>query len=310
VTRRTIGARGGRGPGRAHFIRTHLAARAAAVAAGLALLLAPAALSAHGVPTPLDYWGAFGRRVARCQRVIARNAAVCALRSWNIRSDCRLAQMHGIGCDSNAADAAIESVRTAAINSVGAACNEQQVATLVFLGTYEAESDAVTFCRELEAAAESVVFFPVTYGTTAPSPTAQRCIDATAQATTSLLHTGFESRQRLLDRIALESYSPADKHALLASSTAAIGEAADALAGLVTQSCTPTDFAATYAEDVHTLLAQIATRADCLAGQAYAQGGILCPTPVCGNRMQEHGEECDDGNQVDGDGCSAQCLRE
>ena len=310
MTPRTIGARGGRGPGRARLTRIHLAARAGAVAAGLATLLAPAALSAHGVPTPLDYWGAFGRRVAHCQRVIARNAAVCALRSWNIRSDCRLAQMHGAACDSDAATAAIEVVRTTAINSVSAACTDQQVATLVFLGTYEAESDVVTFCRELEAAAESVVFFPVTYGAAVPSPTAQRCIEATAEATTSLLHTGFESRQRLLDRIALESYSPADKRALLTSSTAAISQAANALGGLVTQSCAPTDIAATYGEDVGTLLAQIATRADCLAGQAYAQGGILCPAAVCGNRMVEHLEECDDGNQVDGDGCSAQCLRE
>jgi cysteine-rich repeat protein len=310
VTSHSVGTRGRiHGPGRGRFFPSSRLA-AALVLAGVVLLLAPRAVSAHGVPTPLDYWGAFGRRVARCQRVIARNAAVCALRSWNIRSDCQLAMLHGAPCDSDAATAAIESLHTAAINSVGAACSEQQVATLVFLGTYEAESDVVTFCRELAAAAESVVFFPVTYGPAPPSPAAQGCIDAAAQATTSLLHTGFESRQRLLDRIALESYSPADKRAMLAESTAAIAQAATALGAQLTQSCAPSDFTTTYGQGVQSFLAQVATRADCLAGQAYAQGGILCPASVCGNRMQEHGEECDDGNQIDGDGCSAQCLRD
>jgi cysteine-rich repeat protein len=32
--------------------------------------------------------------------------------------------------------------------------------------------------------------------------------------------------------------------------------------------------------------------------------------PVCGNRSNEKGEDCDDGNTEDGDGCSARCLYE
>ena len=31
---------------------------------------------------------------------------------------------------------------------------------------------------------------------------------------------------------------------------------------------------------------------------------------VCGNHIQEAGEQCDDGNTSDGDGCSSQCMRE
>jgi fibro-slime domain-containing protein len=34
------------------------------------------------------------------------------------------------------------------------------------------------------------------------------------------------------------------------------------------------------------------------------------PTPGCGNNMHEDGEECDDGNLVGGDGCSAACRKE
>ncbi len=36
-------------------------------------------------------------------------------------------------------------------------------------------------------------------------------------------------------------------------------------------------------------------------------GGI---TPACGNKIVERGEECDDGNVINGDGCSATCTRE
>ncbi|MCP4246278.1 MAG: DUF4215 domain-containing protein, partial [bacterium] len=33
-------------------------------------------------------------------------------------------------------------------------------------------------------------------------------------------------------------------------------------------------------------------------------------TPDCGNGIIEAGEECDDGNNTDGDGCSVECLIE
>jgi cysteine-rich repeat protein len=34
------------------------------------------------------------------------------------------------------------------------------------------------------------------------------------------------------------------------------------------------------------------------------------PPSVCGNGVVEHGEQCDDGNLVDGDGCNAHCQTE
>lgn len=36
----------------------------------------------------------------------------------------------------------------------------------------------------------------------------------------------------------------------------------------------------------------------------------LTPCPICGNGVQEPGEECDDGNTNDGDGCSSICQME
>jgi cysteine-rich repeat protein len=282
--------------------------RAVAVAA-LCGLLIPAALHAHGVPTPLTFWGDFGRRIARCQRVIGRSAAVCGLRAWEARRACRLGTLRGLPCDEDAADAAVEAAHLAAGDAVANGCTEQQVVTLVFLGSYEAQSDVVRFCRELEAAAVSAVFLPVA-GSAPPSPQVRACVDGAALATTKLLRRAFDSRQLLLDRIALEPFSPPRKQAMVAASTAAIGRDAATLADAMAPTCSADAFAATYGRSVATFLSQIASRADCLAGQTYAQGGILCPAASCGNAMRESGEECDDGNQSEGDGCSPTCTRE
>nr|MBA4405106.1 hypothetical protein [Nanoarchaeum sp.] len=50
--------------------------------------------------------------------------------------------------------------------------------------------------------------------------------------------------------------------------------------------------------------------ADC-GGDACVEGicgGIV--TPVCGNNITESGETCDDGNLINGDGCSSSCQTE
>ncbi len=45
------------------------------------------------------------------------------------------------------------------------------------------------------------------------------------------------------------------------------------------------------------------------ACQTPCLGGTV-PTQVCGNGMKEPGEQCDDGNSTNGDGCSSICLKE
>ncbi len=59
----------------------------------------------------------------------------------------------------------------------------------------------------------------------------------------------------------------------------------------------------------------------CVATTTYGKGdkgtpgnaSVGCaktPAPVCGNGKQEKGEECDDGNTKDGDGCTSKCAYE
>jgi cysteine-rich repeat protein len=49
--------------------------------------------------------------------------------------------------------------------------------------------------------------------------------------------------------------------------------------------------------------------ASCLCDPAAGGGGSSNNASVCGNRLVEPGEDCDDGNVDDGDECSSLCLR-
>jgi cysteine-rich repeat protein len=49
---------------------------------------------------------------------------------------------------------------------------------------------------------------------------------------------------------------------------------------------------------------------DSLCVSKAKQSCGACPTPVCGNGKLEAGEQCDDGNTKNGDGCSASCMIE
>ncbi len=69
-----------------------------------------------------------------------------------------------------------------------------------------------------------------------------------------------------------------------------------------------------YSFDV---LGDLTSLTDVVAAMKYAQfasyGSICgpsCAAPICGDGNLDPGEECDDGNNVDGDGCSAVCTVE
>ena len=273
----------------------------------LALLAAPTGALAHGTPIDIASWGDFPPAIARCQRVIGRAAAVCGLRVWRARRDCALAPLRGAACDAAATNAALEAARVAALDDVSTACTPMQASNLQFLDVREAQADVIRFCRELDAAASSLVLDPLA---TATAEDLGACGLPAAKATGKLLAMAFRSRQHVLDRIAVSTIRVPDKRAMISASTAAIGDTAVELATTMDAACDGDRFAALYGRTPGDLLAAVGVRADCLAGDAYAQGAVMCPTPVCGNRIRERAEECDDGNTTGGDGCSADCLRE
>ena len=47
-----------------------------------------------------------------------------------------------------------------------------------------------------------------------------------------------------------------------------------------------------------------------ISGEGFARGCFIAPAPVCGNGVQQAGEQCDDGNLANGDCCSSTCQLE
>ena len=260
------------------------------------------------MPVALEYWGDFPPQVAACQRTIGSAGAACGLQTWRLERACAMANVSGVGCDTALLASQEQSIRLAAEDRVTASCTTQQVSLLQFLGTFEAGVDVNTFCRELKSAATSVLVDPLP-----PRPLAAdelECVDRTLRMAGKLFSMSFESRQRLLNRIALGSYSPPRKRQMVATSSAAIAATAADLQHELDAVCPATMFAGLFHQSAADVMTKLSTRADCLAGQTYAQGGLLCPLSTCGNLMVEHNEECDDGNTVSGDGCSADCYSE
>jgi cysteine-rich repeat protein len=69
-------------------------------------------------------------------------------------------------------------------------------------------------------------------------------------------------------------------------------------------------FAAIYGQSPDELVEPLARQTGCLGGAAYVQDAVVRPVAVCGNRVKETGEQCDDGNVMAGDGCSPTCTIE
>ena len=276
---------------------------------------------AHGLALPFAFWGGFSPAAAYCQRIIALAADRCGGAVWKVRSACLGALVDGGACDVTGADNAVQQAHLNALNVIDLQCTSPEAQALNFLLKYEAQTDMNVFCTALEAATVSAVYGPVTVQGIVRSvdATTRHCVDVTQRGATRLLRFAFRERRRALDTAATvqvcdppgencTSLPPTDKQALVNRSTARIERARAALAVRVEAAC-PT-FESVYHRSADVVLENLASRADCLAGATYVQNAVVCPASVCGNGMVEAGEQCDDGNTTDGDGCSSTCMIE
>jgi cysteine-rich repeat protein len=266
----------------------------------------------HGAPADLSVWGGFNPQVTRCQRSIARAATLCASRALLARSSCSAAQLRGEACDQTALDAAVQSARQRARDAVTRDCAQEQLLTLRYVDLADAQSDVINVCRQLDTAAVSAAFAPASFGGTiaAMEGDEQACVAATARATSALLRYAMRARQRALDQIAATVMEPAAKTALVARSALSIGRARALLQRRVDAACPTPTFADLYGQNSEMLLGRIAGRADCLAESVYVQNAVVCPPAECGDGMHiVPDEECDDGNDYDGDGCRVDCVK-
>ncbi len=284
--------------------------RALVFAFHLLALGLPSVGYAHGQPATLNDWGNFNRSRARCQRMIGFAAGQCGLAAWDVRRACREAELAGETCDTEAASNTIEGLRRNAIDIVAASCPPLDVQNLRFTDLFEAQTDVIRFCREVTTAVESAVFGPAGSDTSDPEVNACRLI--TARTTSNLLALAFDSRTGAMNRIAA-SAMPAmrlsRKTILLQRSADYLTWAREPSATRIATVCPEAMFESIYGRSTAAFLIGITSRADCLVGATYAQAAVTCIPPICGNGMQEPGEQCDDGNSDEGDLCKSNCSK-
>jgi len=286
-------------------------------ACGLLIAGAPRLVRAHGLPIPLAFWGGFDSTAAQCQHGIARAADICGRGAWHVRAACGTTALTGGICDTASDDAALQRIETAALSVYYRECPSAQdgkgILQVAGFGlASEAAIDITNFCESSATAVGSAVYrAPLQNQPLAQlDANARACVAATAKAATALLRVAYRSRRRALDLIATEMLTPSQKDTIVAQSTARIQAVEATLATRLSIACDPAIFQTVYNLSPAQVLAPIAQRADCLSASAYVQMQLLCPAPVCGNGMLESGEQCDDGNTTDGDGCDHACQLE
>jgi cysteine-rich repeat protein len=266
----------------------------------------PAAVSAHGEPASLDEWGGYGRLVASCQRAIGRAGFLCAIGTWEARRRCHDADLRGEPCDEEAADDEAAEARSKGLRLVRNSCSFAQLQNLRFEDLAEAQLDVVRFCVELETALLSAVYRP-SDTTGLGSGETDPCRLSAAHAANKLIHFTFHARLDAMDRIAATAMSLDAKEQLVDQSTVELARGRSELGEQLGVECTDSTFSELYDRSIDTFLETVANRADCLIGATYAQKAIQCPEPICGNGMQEPGEQCDDANDVETDTCTSGC---
>jgi cysteine-rich repeat protein len=277
----------------------------------LTLGLAASPARAHDVRASLAFWGNFGTDAAACQRIVSHAATLCVTTAVNLRSACMEAQLGGGDCNQAGLDEQLQAARDRARHLVEDSCSLSQLQNLRFLTLEDAVNDVLGVCRDVEAATTSAVYGPAMVGGSvgAVDETTHTCIATVRAGARKLLRYAARARQGAFDRIAKVNLGPSLKQALVDRTAQRIARAQTLIGAQIDAACPNGTFESVYSRSVSDFVAGIAQRGDCIAAQAYVQNAVTCPSPVCGNGMQEPGEECDDGNTYDGDGCLADCKK-
>ena len=285
------------------------ALRALLVAAAVAASVWPSIAMAHSdSPPDIHFWGGFDPQTAACQRKVSTAVWRCFHRVLTLERACMEAQLSGAPCDTAAQATQIMAAKQMAQDDLAAACTDAQAQSLHFVNLAEAQTDAARACGDQAAAMISVVYGPA-LATATPADLdarAKECMRRTTEVGSRVIERAQRLGSQALDRMAVLNLPPSRKDALLTQLISRIALATQHGTNLMQQQCPPFD--AVYGRDMSSCVGLLEPRASCLVSFAYVQNAVTCPRPSCGNGVQESGEQCDDGNDVDTDRCHNDCT--
>ncbi|HYD50337.1 MAG TPA: hypothetical protein VEB21_18410 [Terriglobales bacterium] len=275
------------------------------------VLAGAAAVPAHGPPADIEIWGNYPRSHAGCQRAISQAAAACGLRGLRARVDCGLAQLNGEICPQAEIDSRIQRARAETRALVRQVCTTTEARGLLYVDVDEALVDMINVCRQTENAGFSAIFGPLLQnGAVQPrDQPAARCVAETAAAARKMLRFSIGQVRAVLNRIASSNVPRSQKVPLIDRRRDRIAAALETAAARIERHCGADDFEATYGRSAGELLTNLIRHSECFGGGLYVQDEVVCDPPICGNGVQEAGEDCDDGNTSGGDNCAANCRR-
>src|SRR5262249_33356677 len=134
------------------------------------------------------------------------------------------------------------------------------------------------------------------------------CMQVTALIGGNALRYVSRNQRELLDRFASQPVLDLDKHAQLAQVRLRTRGANAKFAALANATCPDAVFQQVYQHPIAAFVTAISGTVACMTGDVYPQDTVVCGAPTCGNGVQEPFEECDDGNQDDGDRCRSDCT--
>ncbi len=280
---------------------------------GLVLAAAlPATVFAHGTPAPLSEWGNFSTTAATCQRAIGRAASLCARRAIHNRNACLASEMDGSTCDADALEQASVATRTRSAQLIERSCTSIDLQNLNYIDLSDVLIDIAQSCRETDTAATTSIWGPIMVGGTIASAGESEalCVDSSARAAARVLRFSLRAQQRALDRIAANDFTLRRKEFELERARTLVDRIRARAIQRLRAQCPDTDFTDIYGRDIETVLSSVAERAECINSFVYiVEGAAQCPEPECGNGVQEADEQCDDGNDFDGDACLNDCTK-
>lgn len=219
---------------------------------------------------------------------------------------CANANLAGADCQIDTSATQLRTTRLIADH-----CTANHLRILGFQSLQEAQLDLTKSCTEQSEAIQSLLYGPAMFsGDVEAGPEGRdRCLRTVSRYGFKIARTALRERTRALDRIAAGDYTMPQRQQMLADAETKIAALRDSALNMIRSKCSDAEFSGSYGMSFSDFSGRLTSRSDCVAAAGHVVNAVACPVPVCGNAVKEADEECDDGNDSNGDACTPECKR-